>query len=478
MDSTLVLELVGLVLPFLHLVGALHAVHAIMCVRNSQSAIAWAISLITFPYLAIPLYWFFGRSKFAGYVESRRKGNLEINHIADKAISRIYDYRSADAAGIADLKTLEALARMPFTRANRVDLLVDGPATFDAIFEGIDRAQIYLLVQFFIIHDDELGRALKARLIQKARAGVRVLLLYDEVGSHDLPESYLQELRDEKIEVHGFGTPEKRKNRFQINFRNHRKIVVVDGRLAFVGGLNVGDEYMGRSARFGPWRDTHVRIEGPAVMGVQLAFLEDWYWASDQTPDLAWVPQPAADSNQHVLILPTGPADDRETCDLFFVHAINSARQRVWITSPYFVPDPPVIRALQLAALRGVDVRIMLPQKPDHLLVYLSAFSYLGEMERSNVRIFRYQPGFLHQKVMLVDDDGAVVGTANLDNRSFHLNFEIMVLVSDLAFAGAVARMLERDFQQCRQVTADEYKRRGFGFRLAVRIARLLSPVQ
>jgi cardiolipin synthase len=194
-------------------------------------------------------------------------------------------------------------------------------------------------------------------------------------------------------------------------------------------------------------------------------------------PELNW--NPTVDrAAENVLILPTGPADEFESCSLFFVHAINQARQRLWITSPYFVPDSSVVNALQLAAMRGVDVRIMLPLRPDHLLVYLSSFSYVDEMSAANVKLYRYKPGFMHQKVLLIDDDIAAVGTANLDNRSFRLNFELTALVADRGFAGEVAAMLDKDFAGCLRVPVDDFRRRSLGFRLAVRAARLLAPLQ
>jgi cardiolipin synthase len=310
----------------------------------------------------------------------------------------------------------------------------------------------------------------------KAQAGVRVYFLYDDVGCHGLPAAYLEDLRKSGAETRSFNA--RRSNRFQINFRNHRKITIADGRVAFIGGLNAGDEYMGRSQKFGPWRDTHARIEGPAVQCVQLAFLEDWYWAARMVPDLDWIPSPSPRGDQRVLVLPTSPADELDTCDLFFTHSIHAAQERIWITSPYFVPDDSIVDALQLASLRGVDVRIMLPLKPDHILVYLSSFSYYADMAKAGVKLFRYEPGFMHQKVILLDDEVAAVGTANLDNRSFRLNFELTVLVADQRFVAEVERMLEADFARCRAVDLDELRRRPLWFRIAVAVARLLSPVQ
>jgi cardiolipin synthase len=264
-----------------------------------------------------------------------------------------------------------------------------------------------------------------------------------------------------------------------LNFRNHRKVVVVDGRAAWIGGHNVGDEYLGRDPRFGRWRDTHLRIEGPAALAVQVSFAEDWHWATNQTiPDLVWNPTPAGEGDTTVLIVPTGPADKLETAGLMFTHAINSAHTRIWIASPYFVPDDAVLAALQLAGLRGVDVRILIPDRPDHLLVYLAAFSYFDEASETGVRFYRYTDGFLHQKVMLIDDQVATVGTANFDNRSFRLNFEITGVVADAAFAAQVERMLTEDFAHAREMTEADVSKRSFWFKLGTRIARLTSPVQ
>jgi cardiolipin synthase len=359
-----------------------------------------------------------------------------------------------------------------------VRLLINGEPAFREIFAAIEAAQQYILVQFFIVRDDDLGGELKRRLVARAEAGVRVYFLYDEVGSRKLSRSYIRDLTAAGVQIHPFYTTKGPWNRFQINFRNHRKIVVTDGRVAFVGGLNVGDEYLGRDPQFGPWRDTHVRIEGPAVHAVQLSFFEDWYWARHEVLPLDWRPRPALDGHQDVLVLPTGPADELETCNLFFVQAMNAARERLWVASPYFVPDPQVICALQLAALRGVDVRIMLPDRPDHRLVYLSSFSFLEETEQAGVKIYRYEPGFMHHKVILVDNELAAVGTANLDNRSFHLNFEITVLVDNREFAMDVRRMLEADFAHCHLAKTEDLLRKSFWFKVAVQVARLLAPIQ
>ncbi|MCP4645129.1 MAG: cardiolipin synthase, partial [bacterium] len=287
-------------------------------------------------------------------------------------------------------RVLTRLTDVPIMRGNAVELLIDGDATFGSIFKGIEQAREYCLVQFFVIHDDDIGREFQRRLIAKAKDGVRVFVLYDEIGSHSLPRRYLRRLREAGVEVSGFRTTQGINNRFQLNFRNHRKIVVVDGQEAWVGGHNVGDEYLGRNPKFGHWRDTHIRIAGPAVLEVQLSFMEDWYWATKQLPSLNWEACEEQADDRVVHIIPSGPSDARETATLTFLEAITGARERVWIASPYFVPDEGVLCALKLADLRGVDVRILIPDNPDHVLVYLSAFTFLKELEGSGIGIYRY----------------------------------------------------------------------------------------
>jgi cardiolipin synthase len=461
-----------------HLAGFLTSIHAVMGVRTSQGAIAWVVALNTFPYVSVPAYWVLGRNRFEGYVTARQDGDHEIRHIARSAAEKVGHLRSTRAEVSPASRTSENLAKLPYLRGNQVELLVDGDATFGSIFEGIATAQEYVLVQFFIIKDDELGRELKAALLERARAGVPVYVLYDEIGSHGLSKSFKTELRDAGVEILDFHTRKGPGNRFQINFRNHRKIVVVDGHTAWVGGHNVGDEYMGRDPEFGRWRDTHVKITGPAVLAVQLSFLEDWHWASDRAPEFHWGPQIVNDEGVDVLVFPTGPADTLESATLMFMAAINSARERIWIASPYFVPDESIMNSLHLAALRGVDVRILIPNKADHLLVYLAAFSYFEEVAGTGIRFYRYQDGFLHQKVVLVDDEISAIGTANFDNRSFRLNFEIMAVVADTAFASEVEQMFLDDFASSVQMKPGDYENRSFWFKLGVRLARLTAPVQ
>ncbi|PQV53533.1 cardiolipin synthase [Paraburkholderia sp. BL21I4N1] len=475
---------VGPLVALAHLLGVVAACHAILNTRTSQGAIAWAVSLVAMPYLTLVPYLFLGRSKFAGYADARR---VENELLRTRAHPPEWDTRASSAGlptqelGARLVHSLTRLGGMPFLPGNSVRTLVNGAATFEAIFEAIESARHYVIVQFFIVRDDALGEMLKDALIAKAQQGVRVYFLYDSIGSFDLPHRYVAALRAAGVETHPFATNRRFVNRLQLNFRNHRKIVSVDGERAFVGGHNVGVEYLGGKPPLSPWRDTHIEVRGPAVASIQFVFTEDWHWATQQLPEFDMPAAPSADQpaspGMHCLVVPSGPADKQETCSLFFVEAINAARERIWITTPYLVPDEAVFAALRLAVLRGVDVRILIPSRRDHRVVFTASKLYAYDSVRAGIRIFRYQPGFLHQKVVLIDNVAAAIGSANLDNRSFRLNFEIMVLTVDRGFAQEVETMLLNDFAESREIDRTEYRNASAPRRVLMHVARLFSPV-
>jgi len=462
-----------------HAVGVLAALHAVMTVRTAPGAIAWAGSLVMMPYLSLVPYLIFGRSRFAGYVNARRFNNHRLREIRQSMSTQELDALSACLVMSPEQECMRALPRltgMPCLGNNDVRLLINGVATFEAIFAAIDAATQVVLVQFFIVHDDELGRELQRRMCQRAQAGVKVYFLFDSIGCHALSRGYLRVLEEAGVNVRSFATHPGFVNRFQLNFRNHRKLVIVDGAHAFVGGHNVGNEYLGMRPPLSPWRDTHIEIRGAAVLELQMTFSEDWYWAAREVPYLLMPPQGAV-GEMVCQIVPSGPADAQETCSLFFVEAIQAARKRVWITSPYFVPDEAVFAMLRLAVLRGVDVRILIPARPDHLVVYGASTIYAYQAICAGVKMYRYQPGFLHQKVILIDDEAAAVGTANLDNRSFRLNFEMMVMTAHPEFAASVAEMLEADFAQARQIDRDDFLGAPAILRVAMHVAKLFAPI-
>jgi cardiolipin synthase A/B len=473
-----VLALFSLATAVVHGLGIVNAAHAVMNVRSSQGAIAWGISLVTFPWLAIPLYWILGRNKFHGYAEALRSVYAQHHQLVNQAYSEIIEFKIAPPGKLALLQPLaEAFTGIPFTSGNAADLLIDGQQTYEAMLRAIASATDYILLQCYIVNDDQAGNKFKQALIAKAKQGVRIYFLYDEIGSNHLSRSYIKSLRDNRIQVNAFHTTKGRGNRFQINFRNHRKILVVDGATAFLGGLNIGDEYLGKHPRLSPWRDTHMRMQGPTVQCLQTSFLRDWYWATGELLEVNWQVKPNWQTNQTAFILPTGPADQLPACNLFFVNAIEQAQTRLWIASPYFVPDESTLAALKLAVLRGVDVRIILPNRPDHLLVYLCSFSYYTEMQAVGIKLYRYKDGFMHQKIVLIDHDIAGVGTVNLDNRSFFLNFEVMGFVADPGFVEGVEKMLQADLAASVAIDLSEYDRKPLWFKLAVRVSRLLTPL-
>ena len=462
-----------------HLLGTLNAAHAIMNVRLPQSAIAWSLSLILFPWLAMPLYWVLGRRKFIGYAEAYQEAYQQYQTEAEDAYQKVLAHAVDSTENSTILyKIANKLIEIPFTSGNQASLLIDGKQTYDAIVEAIQTAQDYILFQFYIINDDEAGRRFLQAMIEKASQGVRVYILYDEIGSRLMTKSFQNQCRRNGIEISSFNSTQGKYNRFQLNFRNHRKVVVIDGRIGFVGGLNIGDEYLGKNPKYGPWRDTHMQLSGPVTKALQLTFLKDWYWATRQVPDVNWEIDSTVGGQEEIFVLPTGPADRQQSCTMFVSSAINLARERLWIASPYFVPDESTLLALKMAALRGVDVRLLLPGNPDHLIVYLCSFSYYTELQTAGIKLYRYSTGFMHQKVLLIDDVLAGVGTVNLDNRSFLLNFEIAAYVTQGDFVLEVEKMLKNDLSNSKLVDLSEYGRRSWQSKLAIRAARLAAPLQ
>ncbi len=460
-----------------HVLGVLSSFHALMSTRTSQGSIAWIVSLNTFPVATVPAYWIFGRSKFNGYVVQRRLVEVTSSQEVEEVRNRIEPFVREGVQKGTGAYAAEALSDFRFLKGNKVDLLVNAENAYPSILEGIDSAEEYILVQYYIVQDDESGGELKDHLIAKAKEGVKVWFLYDEIGTRGL-EDYWAELREAGVKVTSFHTTRGARNRFQINFRNHRKIVVVDGKQGWVGGLNIGDEHLGKNPKYGEWRDTHIKITGPSVLQLQVPFIEDWNWATDEQLELPWNPVAAEDGDATVLIVPTGPADDLETCSLMYQQAIHSAKERLWIASPYFVPDPGVLSSLYLASLRGVEVKIIIPDVGDNFLVQYSPYAFIPELLKTGIEIYRYEPGFLHEKVFLVDDAIAGVGTANFDNRSFRLNFEVTALVRDDAFIAEVEEMFEADFAVSRKMTIEGVEGKPLWHRAMARLSYLTAPIQ
>ena len=448
--------------------GAAMAYAAIRNARTPQGAAGWVVFLVAFPLLALPAYAIFGRLGFGGYIKRRQ------------ALQSALRRSGADmgAAGWDRLATLDAISPLAVTVGNDVELFAEGAPYFDAVLAAIDAAEIEVVVQFYIVRDDALGRRLHQRLVAAARRGVRVRLACDALGSLWLGRRYLRELREAGVETVVMRGPKRPLGRFGLNFRNHRKTVVIDGRTGFTGGHNLGQEYIDGGRRFESWRDTSIRVEGPVAWQLRRIFEEDWTWAAGVPLDAPeGLSEPPEDGpGVPALLIPSGPTDELERASLALMALIGAARTRLWLASPYLVPHTDILSALQLAARRGVEVRILIPKRPDKWLPWLAARAFFEDLSLAGVEIWEYGPGFMHQKVVLVDDDLTAVGTLNLDVRSAMLNFESTVAVQDEAFAARVEAMLEADFAVSQRVDGD-LSSAPFAVRSLAPVARLFSPV-
>lgn len=465
------------VLLLFQMSGLILAGRVLLSDRSTQGTIAWVLSLILLPVAAVPVYVLFGRNRLSSYIRARRRVDqqFERHHTADPA----HPEGAVDEThrAFARWQILEDLAKVPLSRGNSARYYFRGPETFASILEGLQRARHYILFQFFIFRDDEGGRPFVELLKQKAKDGLQVYFLVDAIGSRQLNRAFYRELEEAGVHTGVFLPGRTLRGRLRLNFRNHRKVVVVDGMEAWLGGNNIGIEYTGKSPAFGPWRDTHVHVKGPAVNAIQLTFLEDWFWVTRTMPVLDWDAASAQPENAHLLCLATGPADAGDNCTLAYVHMINQAQHRLWIQSPYFVPSEEVIVALQLATLRGVDVRVLLPGKFDKWLAWISSFYFSSLSRLDKVRFFRYKTGFFHSKMLLVDDELVSVGSVNFDNRSFRINFEITLIVHDADLVSQCRIQMAKDFELAVEDPVDPLATRSLPFRLAAHAVRLLSPL-
>ena len=459
--------------------GVWLAVRALLWARTAQGATAWAVALLTIPFFAVPAYAIFGGHRFQGYVNRRRNSDHKLGKEWDEFdawFERARCFEEGERKPV--IEAFESIANIPFTCAKSVRLLENGDAFFPELKRALLAAERFIDFQFYVFRDDEIGGEIAGILEEKARAGVQVRVLYDSIGSNASSKKFFERIRAAGVKVEAFVSTRWRLKsfRFQINFRNHRKLVNVDNRLLFVGGMNVGDDYLSKNAELGFWRDTHVVIEGSPAVQAQHSFLADWYWSTNEVIDFNGKGlAPCGDIP--VLILATSPVGIREAGSLAMLNAISSAKERLWIATPYFVPDEQIVSALQLAALRGVKIKILIAGHTDQKLARLAARTFLDELIPCGIEIFEYQGGFMHQKVVMVDDELAHVGSTNFDNRSFRLNFEIGAWVVDRDFCSRVESMLRRDLAASKEIELRELKSMPFGEQIACGFARLLAPI-
>jgi cardiolipin synthase len=452
----------------IYLLGIVATIDAIWNGRTSQGTLAWVVALVFLPFIALPLYLFFGSRKFHGYKKVRRSSSKVLAKLNKKYLIQPNNRSNTQSAAISPL---EKLARLPQTEHNQVKLLINSEQTFQHIFQEIESAQHCILLQFYIINNDRLGQRLKQALISKALEGIDIYFLYDQIGSSNLDNKFLKPMTDAGIHCSQFN-PFKFHRRLQLNFRNHKKLIVIDNKISFIGSHNISDQYLSHNVKIDRWRDTHLQINGPAALAAQLAFTEDWHLVKGRIPNLSWQTQ-ATTGNSKVLILSGGPADMLETTSLSFVQLILQAEQRLWIATPYFIPDLKVMGALQLAALKGIDIKILLPKKTDSLLVTLAMKNYVTELSQLGIKFYQYEAGFMHQKVMLIDQTISCIGSANLDNRSLRINFELNAIIECKELASNVEKMLHDDLTSCKPFVEESR----FFYKLLSKAARLLSPI-
>jgi len=450
--------------------------------RSPTATLAWMLALVWLPLVGIPLYLVFGprRLRRKKLRRSRSVSHVAAGSSAWRSLAEEAMYDATDAGSVRRLVTLsEATRQSAPMRAARVTILSSGDSFYRSLERAILAARHHVHLEFYIFEPDRTGTWLRDLLCDRARHGVQVRLLIDAIGSDHFGRRFARPLRDAGVELARFNPISLARLRPDLmNFRTHRKIVICDGRIGFTGGINVADEQSEAVHGARAWRDTHLELEGSPVGGLQLAFLEDWHFATGSAP-YASEYFPTADARRAgpwVQILASGPDENSYAIEKFCFAAISGAEKRVLVTTPYFVPTEPLLLALATTSLRGVDVQVLVPQRSDSRLVTAAARSYYEELVRVGVRIHEYGPRMLHAKTLVVDNI-ALVGTANMDTRSFRLNFEVAAAIYDEHVAGLLAEAFHMDLQHAVEYQLSTARRTHVWQRLSEGTARLLSPI-
>lgn len=455
--------------------------------QKASSSWAWILVLLLIPYIGFVLYFMLGRPIYRekifpyskaekiAYQEKLFNTKLPFNILKDNDV--LYHNKN--------LVELNYRSNQSFLLDyNAIDIITDGKEKFNLLFEDIKQAKHYIHIQYYILKKDTLGRALFDLLIKKLQEGVKVYLLYDDIGSRTLNQFTLKELIDAGAKTKSFFKAKLAIINTRMNYRNHRKLVVIDGKIAYTGGFNVGDEYIGLNQKMGYWRDTHLRIQGQAVAALNFRFIDDWnsQVLKNQQNELIEMNDYLYVDNAIKNVLPmqivtSGPDEKIEQIKYAYLHMINRAEKYIYIQSPYFVPDESVMNALIMAILSGIDVRIMIPKKPDHMLVHWANYSYAGKLALLGAKIYQYADGFLHAKTIIIDDEVSSVGTANFDNRSFSLNFEINTFIYDEKTTKQFKEIFLKDMKKSILLSKETYQSRSAIIKMKEAIAQLISPI-
>ncbi len=442
-------------------------------------AVTWMVILFLCPPLGFLLYFFVGK-EYACESFMNREDRMLLEQIKERLSARCgCDTKQGRGLDVKPKDRVQALlqnaAAIPATAGNETTVYAEGTQAFEDMLQDIAMARRHIHIESYIIRDDQLGTRFQQLLIRKAQEGVKVRLLYDGIGCHRLRKSYINRLQNAGVEIRCFFPLLLSLANRHINFRNHRKIIVVDGKIGYFGGLNIGDEYVGKDSKIGYWRDTHFRIEGEAVLWIQYTFLADWFLVKGELlTDPDYYPVQDKKGNDRMQIVKSGP-DETSMLELIF-SCIVSAKKRIYIATPYFVPDPGILFALKTAAAGTVDVRIILPAVPDHRIVYWASLSYVKELLHSGVRFYFYEKGFIHAKVVIADDL-ACSGSANMDIRSFCSQFELGAVFFDGKVVDRLVCDFVRDLSASREILLPQFESRSKFQRCKEAFARLLSPL-
>lgn len=454
--------------------------------KNPQSVWTWLLILYFIPIIGFVLYLLIGmdmhKRKMFKVKEIEDNLNdiirLQENHLINRELEK-KDPEITDYSDLV-LYNLET-GRAVLTDDNDVRILTDGNEKFDMLLEDMEQAKEFIHIQYYIIKDDVLFNRIKEVLVRKVKQGVEVRLLFDSMGCRSVPSRYWRELKKEGIMIAEFFPAVLGRFQLRMNYRNHRKIVVIDNNVAYVGGFNIGKEYIGLDEKFGYWRDTHLRIEGSAIITLNTRFLLDWNYAAKENLFINdryfGLPERKHEGGCEMQIISSGPDSRMENIRDNYVRLIGKAKKSIYIQSPYFIPDDAMLTALILAVYSGIEVNVMIPCKPDHPFVYWATYSYIGELVMAGANCYTYNNGFLHAKGIVVDDKVFCYGTANMDIRSFALNFEVNAIVYSEVKAREMRLFFEKDLEHCSQITKDVYASRPLLIRVKEQVSRLLSPL-
>lgn len=453
--------------------------------KDPSTTWAWLMVLLLVPYLGFILYLTLGQNLSRQKIfDTKTEEDQMIGKILLEQISYLQNneivFNDAEMANYQDMIRMQLISDDSiFTQDNEVEIFTDGTKKFESLIDSIEKAEDHIHMLYYIIKNDSLSKKVVVALAKKASEGIEVRLLYDALGGRTLPRGFFKELTKAGGKVASFFPSKIPLINLRINYRNHRKIAIIDGKYGFIGGFNIGNEYLGLNKKFGYWRDTHLKIKGSAVHMMQMRFFHDWRYASKEkaTYDEKYYPLIKSNGKTGIQIVSSGPDSEQEQIKIGYLKMINSARESIYIQTPYFVPDQSILEALRVASLSGVDVKIMIPNKPDHMFVYWATYSYIGDLLNSGIKAYTYENGFLHAKTMVVDGKISSVGTANIDVRSFKLNFEVNAFVYDTKTSTRLKKIFENDLKVCDEITVEKYKKRSKVIVVKESISRLLSPV-